>query len=84
MEMTLPQPCPECGSTGTLTLRTVLVAKPTGSHSLAGVQTKVAATDVAEVRCSACGTSRRGRLEGVKVAPGSLTITAGHFVAEEG
>jgi hypothetical protein len=59
----------------------VLVAKPVGSWSLAGVQTKVVATEAAEVRCSQCDWSRPGRLEGVEVAPDGRTFTAGHFVA---
>lgn len=82
MELTLPHPCPECSTSGSLTLRTVLVARPVGSSSLAGAQMKVAAREAAEVECSACGVSRRGRLEGVEVADG--TIAAGHFVGREG
>lgn len=82
MEARLPHPCPACGTTA-LTLRTTLVARPLGSFSLAGAQTKISAVQVAEVRCAACGASRRGRLEGVQTAPDGKTITAGHFVAEE-
>lgn len=84
MEMPLPHPCPECGTTGSLNVRTMFAAKPFGSLSLAGVQVKTEARKVAEVTCSHCGASRRGRLDGVEVAPDGTTITAGHFVSEEG
>jgi hypothetical protein len=62
----------------------VFVARPVGSWSLAGVRFKVVATEAAEVRCSQCDWSRRGRLEGVELAPDGRTITAGHFVIEKG
>ncbi|MGH3680117.1 MAG: hypothetical protein ACRDT2_07680 [Natronosporangium sp.] len=62
----------------------MLVAQPIGSHSLAGVQVKVSAREAAEVTCSACAASRRGRLEGTQVSPDGRTITAGHFVKSDG
>jgi hypothetical protein len=48
-------PCPACGVTGKLSLRTVFRAQPIGSYSLAGAQMKFSARREREFKCAACG-----------------------------
>lgn len=77
MEATIPKPCPACGHLGLL-LRVGLLVAPVGSFSLAGVQDKVAAREVATVSCPGCGESRQGRLVDVQIGPGGV-ITGGRW-----
>lgn len=56
-EMLEAQPCPSCGGQGTMTLVEKFVARPLGSHSLAGAQIKVSAVKAMVVSCSGCGKS---------------------------
>jgi hypothetical protein len=53
-------PCPSCGAADTLALISTLAARPLGSYSLAGVQTKVVAAWRPVLTCSACGPYRVG------------------------
>jgi hypothetical protein len=48
-------PCPACGSVGTITNGVGLRARPIGTYSLAGGQMKVAAIEVLTLDCSNCG-----------------------------
>ena len=50
-------PCPSCGETGSVSVREVLRAKPVGTFSLAGAQTKFSAVAGWEFRCTGCGVS---------------------------
>ena len=51
------QACPACGGQGTMTLEEKFVARPIGSHALAGAQMKVSAVKAMVVSCSGCGKS---------------------------
>lgn len=42
--------CPACSAANTISVRPVLVAKPLGTFSLAGAQTKLSAVTSDEVR----------------------------------
>lgn len=75
------KPCPSCGVTGRVTVRSVLTAKEPGSYSIAGFQDKTSARESAVLECSACGLTVHGRLEGVTVGDDAV-ITGGHFVAD--
>jgi hypothetical protein len=58
-------PCPSCGAApGCLSVEFRLAAKSVGSFSLAGAQTKFAATEVPELSCSACGLFLTGVFDG--------------------
>jgi hypothetical protein len=74
--------CPNCASTGGLTLSPVLVARPAGSYSLAGAQDKTAATQAARLSCAGCGWWATGRVEGLQMADDG-TITGGHLVIDQ-
>jgi hypothetical protein len=50
--------CPQCEAVGTLSVEWKLVARPIGSHSLAGAQVKVSAQDTPHLVCSECGFSK--------------------------
>lgn len=58
------QPCPDCGSVGTMLLGQELVAKPLGTYSIAGAQTKVVAQTKYTITCEECGWKRYGKFEG--------------------
>lgn len=47
--------CPNCGVTGTLQIVQRLLAKPIGSHSLAGVQLKTTAIEWPFLMCTVNG-----------------------------
>lgn len=74
--------CPSCSATGTITVRPVLAAKPPGTFSLSGAQTKLAAVAAAVAECSACGLSVTGRLENATLSDGGRGFTGGHFVSD--
>jgi hypothetical protein len=74
--------CPKCQSPGTVTVRLVLAAKPAGTYSLAGVQTKATATVAAVAECP-CGLSVPGHLENPTYAADGRSFTGGHFVADQ-
>lgn len=76
--------CSSCSATGTISVRPVLVARPLGTFSLAGAQTKVSAVTAAVAECSACGLSVTGRLENATVSADGRTFTGGHFIAGGG
>lgn len=80
----LPQPCPECGHR-TLGLRWALTARPPGTYSIAGVQTKIVATPRAAVTCATAGCPFHvdGTIEGATVDASGLTFTGGHFVSDD-
>ncbi|OQQ23343.1 hypothetical protein A6411_23830 [Prescottella equi] len=59
---TAEQKCPACGAT-TLEIEWRLEPKPIGSHSLAGVQMKVAATSLPWLVCRSCGVEAKGKQE---------------------
>lgn len=63
-EMTQPDvsdtACPACGVKA-LAIETRLEAKPTGTYSLAGAQTKVAAVEWPWLMCGSCGAEARGK-----------------------
>lgn len=56
--------CPRCNAARTLILSKKLVAKPTGTYSLAGVQTKVTATETLVLSCLECDWFVTGHIEG--------------------
>lgn len=72
--------CPKCGALGTVELRPVMVAKPVGTFSLAGAQTKVSAWRGWELGCSVCSFRVLGQVEGLETDENGQ-ITAGTFVA---
>lgn len=51
-------PCPQCEAVGTLSVEWRLVARPIGSHSLAGAQVKLSAQNTPHLVCSECGFSK--------------------------
>lgn len=60
--------CPSCGTSSrtdptAMTVTAVLVAKPPGTYSVAGVQTKVSAVERLKLACR-CGWSVLGRIDG--------------------
>jgi predicted RNA-binding Zn-ribbon protein involved in translation (DUF1610 family) len=55
--------CPNCGQQ-TLTLDRILVSKPFGSFSLAGVGVKVVAYDMYRLECTTCQWAVNGRVSG--------------------
>jgi len=67
-------PCPVCSVTGSLSVALRLTPKPFGSFSLAGVGTKVTATEVPVLACAACGMTRDGWVDG----RGVLIVPATH------
>ena len=75
--------CPSCSAAGTVSVRLVLVAKPLGTFSLAGAQTKMSAVTAAVAECSACGLTVSGRLENATLSDDGRTFTGGHFVSGE-
>ncbi len=80
----LEKPCPRC-LIGPLVLRSMLVADPTGTYSLAGAQAKVSAALHAVLSCETPGCTflARGRLEGATVSEDGSSFTGGHFVGRE-
>ena len=54
-------PCPTCNRVGTLYVEVKLVAKPIGSFSLAGAQTKVTAESKPFLLCSVCHFTKMGK-----------------------
>ncbi|MCA1008980.1 hypothetical protein LCL87_24990 [Rhodococcus hoagii] len=60
--MTTAQTCPACGAAA-LEIEWRLEPKPIGSHSLAGVQMKVAATSWPWMVCRSCGVEAKGKRE---------------------
>jgi hypothetical protein len=58
----VPNPCPRCG-TPALHIEERLTVKRPGTYSLAGVQTKVAATQSVYLVCRACGAEVEGTVE---------------------
>lgn len=73
--------CPECGASGTVALRPVLVALPLGTWSLAGAQIKTSAWSGYVLECSACPFRVTGHVEGLEADEDGM-ITAGTFVAD--
>lgn len=74
--------CPSCDVRHVVDLRQTLEAKPPGTYSLSGAQTKVAATESWSYVCTNCGAS------GKAVAPAPTSVLAalplgvcGHVVA---
>lgn len=55
--------CKFCGPEHTLRVEIRLEPAPIGSFSLAGAQTKVAATQWPYAVCESCGRSSRGQLD---------------------
>lgn len=53
-------PCPQCEAVGTLSMQWKLVARPLGSHSLAGAQVKLSARETPYIECSECRFSKAG------------------------
>ena len=76
------KPCPGCTAAGTVTVQPVLVGKPLGTYSIAGVQPKAVAERKVALTCS-CGLLIMGRLEGVVFDADRQCFTAGHFIVEE-
>lgn len=66
----IPHGCPKCSVYGSLVLDVQLIAKPVGSFSLAGVQTKFSAEEVPALKCELCGWTKTGRIEGGKAVFG--------------
>lgn len=77
------KPCPVCGTAGTVTVQLVLVGKPPGTYSIAGVQPKAVAEEKVALTCSACELRILGRLEGAVFDADRQWFTAGHFITDE-
>jgi hypothetical protein len=77
------KPCPACGAAGTVTVQPILVGKPLGTYSIAGVQPKTVAEEKVALTCSACGLRIIGHLEGTAFDADRQCFTAGHFIADE-
>jgi hypothetical protein len=58
------KPCPVCGTARTVTVQPILVGKPPGTYSIAGVQPKAVAEEKIALACSACGLRVPGRVAG--------------------
>lgn len=81
----LGKACPRCLERDTLVFNDelVLLSDP-GSHSLAGVQMKLAAKQRVILTCTngECATEWRGRLENVTLSEDATTFLSGHFIEE--
>jgi hypothetical protein len=77
------KPCPLCGTAGTVTVEPVLVGKPPGTYSIAGVQPKAVAEEKVALTCSACGLRILGHLEDAVFDADRHCFTGGHFIADE-
>lgn len=76
----MTKPCPQCGK-NLLSLEAKWQLKLPGTFSLSGVQMKTEATVRAVLRCTDCGWSVDGRLEGVETDADGVVIS-GHLVAD--
>lgn len=62
--------CPECSAPARdLTLSRVMVARPTGTYSIAGQQDKVVARAGYRLTCGQCGWSVTGEIHGGYLVP---------------
>lgn len=68
--------CPQCEAVGTLSVQWKLVARPLGSHSLAGAQVKLSARETPHLECSACEFSEAGE-------PTTCAVTTPETVAPD-
>lgn len=74
--------CPNCETPNSIVISLAFTARQIGRFSLAGVQMKVSARQVAFADCSACGLHVVGYLDNPELAADGRTFTGGHFVVE--
>lgn len=72
--------CPKC-KTGSVELNPVAAAKPLGSYSVTGAQTKIVATLRWVATCTACSLHVVGHLEDAKMNEEGIFV-GGHFVED--
>jgi hypothetical protein len=74
--------CPNCGGENTVQVEPALSAGQIGEFSLAGMQLKFPAREVARATCTACPLNLIGRIEGATFGEDGRTFTGGHFVIQ--
>jgi hypothetical protein len=75
--------CPKCGAPGAISVEPILVSKPVGTYSIAGVQAKVVAEQKYMLAFPHCDPLVKGHLEDASFDEATRSWTGGHFVADE-